>query len=156
MLAKTLSAAIAVALLIAAAPVPLAMAHQAAPAAPAGDRQPASLACDAPIQTERTSLEAERTAINRTISDIAMGGAKSRARIGGGDVARHAAGTAASVFLPFGLGIAVNAAAALASKAEGKRKKAGGAAPPETDVPALIARVNAIEARLTQLKSACP
>ena len=149
MQAKRSSLATAAALLMAAAPVP-----------PAAEPQPAPHACDAAGQAERASLEAERTAINRTISDIAMGGAKSRrARIGGGDVARHAAGTAASIFLPFGLGIAVNAAAALASKAEGKRKKAGGSPPPpppETDVPALIARVNAIEARLTELKSLCP
>lgn len=131
-------------------------AQQAAPATPVAEPHPSPANCDAAAEAERVSLEAERTAINRTISDIALGGAKSRrARIGGGDVARHAAGTAASVFLPFGLGIAVNAAAALASKAEGKRKKAD-AAPPETDVPALIARVNAIEARLAEMKTACP
>ena len=148
MLAKTLGAATASALLIAAAPAP-----------PVAVPQPAPTACDAAAQAERTSLEAERTAINRTISDIALGGAKSRrARIGGGDVARHAAGTAASVFLPFGLGIAVNAAAALATKAGGKKKNAEAAPPPspEPDVPALIARVNAVEARLAELKSLCP
>ena len=145
MLAKTLSAATAAAVLIA-----------AAPARPAAEPQPALTACDAAAQAERASLEAERTAINRTISDIALGGAKGRrARIGGGDVARHAAGTAASVFLPFGLGIAVNAAAALASKAGQKRKKADAPTPPKPDVPALIARVNAIEARLAELKSDC-
>ena len=139
-----LSAATASSLLVAAAPVP-----------PAVEPQPAPLACDAAAQSERASLEAERTAINRTISDIALGSERRRTRIGGGDVARHAAGTAASVFLPFGLGIAVNAAAALASKAGGKRKKAQALPTPEPDVPALIGRVNAIEARLAELRSDC-
>ena len=144
-LVRALSAVTAAAILIAAAPAP-----------PASEPQPAPVACDAAAQAERASLKAERTAINRTISDIALGGAKSRrARIGGGDVARHAAGTAASVFLPFGLGIAVNAATALAAKAGDKQKKARSAPPPEPDVPALIARVNAIEVRLVELKSLC-
>ena len=143
MRAWALSAGIAATLLIA-----------AAPGGTAVQPQPAPISCDSGIQAERASLEGERTALNRTISDIALGGGGRRTRIGGGDVARHAAGTAASVFLPFGLGIAVNAATAIASKAEGKRKKAD-AAPPEPDVPALIARVNAVESRLTQLKSLC-
>lgn len=138
-LAKGLSAGAAAAMLIASAPVP--------PAASPG--------CDA-AAAERAALEQERNAVNRAISDIALGGsAGKRGPASGGDVARHAAGTAASMLLPFGLGIAVNAAAALASRA-GRKGKEAQAARPEPDAAALIARADAIDARLAEMKAGCP
>jgi hypothetical protein len=123
-LAKALSAMAGAATLIASAPVP-------------------PSACSA----ERAALAAERAAVERAISDIALGG-KARARVSGGDVARHAAGTAASILLPFGIGIAVNAAAAAAARAGKKGKKAEAPAP---DAAALIARADAIDARLAEI-----
>jgi hypothetical protein len=66
-------------------------------------------------------------------------------------VAAGVAGAAASVLLPFGVGALLGAGARAAAKG-GRRKRKP--APPQPDVPAMIERANAIDARLEQL-AAC-
>ena len=83
------------------------------------------------------------------ISDIALGRNRPKRKASAGDVGRAAAGTVASLLLPFGLGIAANAAGAAASKSGKKKKKRQ--AEPEVDVGALVERQQTVEARLREL-----
>jgi len=119
------------------------------PGAPAPAAVPDSTAAPAPdcvaVAAERTELQALRTQVKRTISDLAMGRPTKRRKVGAGDVGRAAAGTAASLLLPFGVGFLLNAATGVATR------KRGGPPEPLADVPALIDRQHAIEARLREL-----
>jgi hypothetical protein len=101
---------------------------------------------------ERTALEAERTALNNRIGDIALGRHRPRRKVSGGEVAAGVAGTAASVLLPFGVGALLSAGAGAAAKS-GRRKKP---APPAPDVPAMIERLHAIDSRLVELEGCGP
>ena len=97
---------------------------------------------------ERRALQAERTALNRTIGDIALGKSRKKRKVSGGEVAAGVAGTAASVLLPFGVGALLSAGAGAAARSGRKKKPA----PPPPDVPAMIDRLRAIDARLAELK----
>ena len=112
----------------------------------------------AAIAAERTALEAEGRAVRLAISDIALGRNRPKRKASAGEVGRAAAGTLASLLLPFGIGMAANAAGAAASKSGKKKKKGSARAPqPEPDVPALVDRQRAVEARLRELgKIPCP
>jgi hypothetical protein len=98
---------------------------------------------------EQAALEAERAALNARIGDIALGRSRPRRKVSGGEVAAGVAGTAASVLLPFGVGALLGAGASAAAKS-GRRKRA---APPPPDVPAMIERLHAIDARLAGLRA---
>ena len=124
-----------------------AAAPSAPPVAPGARAHPALRGCTGAAE-ERAALQAERADLDRRIADVALGKGPKR-KVGGGDVARGVAGTAATILLPFGLGVAVNAGTTLATRA-GKKKKA--AAP---DGASLIARQEAIDSRLRAL-STCP
>lgn len=97
---------------------------------------------------ERAALQAERAAINETIGDIALGRHRPRRKASGGEVAAGVAGAAASVLLPFGVGALLGAGASAAAR-KGRRKKP---AAPEPDVPAMIDRLHAVDARLVALR----
>jgi hypothetical protein len=128
----------------------------AAACAPAGAAPPVPAAAPAPVAdcaAERAALQAEHAAVRMAIADVALGRSRPRRKAGAGDVGRAAAGAAASLLLPFGIGLAVNAAGAAASKA-GKKGKKKPPPPPEADVPALIERQHAIEARLAAIAGA--
>jgi hypothetical protein len=105
----------------------------------------------AAVAAERTALEAEHRAVRTAISDIALGRNRPKRKASAGEVGRAAAGTLASLLLPFGIGLAANAAGAAASKS-GKKKKAGPPAP-EPDVQALIEHQQEVEARLRELRA---
>lgn len=107
---------------------------------------PAAPTCSG-AEAERTALQAERTALNGAIGDIALGKSRKRRKVGGGEVAAGVAGTAASVLLPFGIGALLSAGAGAAARSGRKRKPA----PPPPDVPAMIDRLRAIDARLAAL-----
>lgn len=128
----------------------LAAALVAAPAdaaAPAGPPPPVPAAAPS-CEAERTQLQAERTGLKAAIGDIALGKSRRKKRKpGAGEVAAGVAGTAASVLLPFGIGALLSAGAGAAAKA-GRRKRP---APPPPDVPAMIERLRAIDARLAGL-----
>jgi hypothetical protein len=123
-------------------------------AAPASAREaaaPPASEC-ASVAAERAELGAQHAAVKAAIADIALGRDRRRQRrkFTPGDAARAAAGTAASILLPFGIGAAVGAGLA------GKGGKAAPAAP-RADVPLLIDRQAAIEERLAELeKAGCP
>lgn len=102
--------------------------------------------CDG-AAAERASLQAERTALNGAIGDIALGKSRKKRKVSGGEVAAGVAGTAASVLLPFGVGALLSAGAGAAARS-GRRKRP---APPPPDVPAMIDRLRAIDARLAEL-----
>jgi hypothetical protein len=107
------------------------------------------------IAAERSQLRVEHASVKRDIADIATGryGKRKRKPVSSGAVAKGAAGTAASLLLPFPLGIAVGAAGAAATK----KKKDAAPADPGPDVDAMIARQQAIEARLSEISvHACP
>ncbi len=119
-----------------------------APAPPTPGPPEAAPAPDcAAVAAERTELQTLHAQVKRAITDLAFGGPKRRPKVGAGDVGRAAAGTAASLLLPFGIGIALTAATGAATKGK-KRKRAP---EPPVDVPALIDRQHAIEARLREL-----
>jgi hypothetical protein len=106
------------------------------------------------VAAERTELQALQVQTRRAISDVAFNRPQRRRKVGAGDVGRAAAGTAASVLLPFGIGIALTAVAGAATRG---KKKNRAAAEPQADVPALIDRQHAIEARLKELAALpCP
>lgn len=122
----------------------IAFALAAQPAAPAAEAGCAGAA------EERAALETERAALGEAIANVAMGRpAKKRKKTSGGDVARGVAGTAASILLPFPLGLAVNAGAGAAAKAG--RKKAP--APAGPDVGQMIEREREIGVRLLELQA---
>lgn len=118
-----------------------------APVATPAPEAPAAAPDCAAVAAERGELEALRTQVKRRISDLAMGRPTKRRKVGAGDVGRAAAGTAASVLLPFGVGFLLNAATGVATRS-GRKK---GPPEPQADVPALIDRQHAIEARLSEL-----
>lgn len=98
--------------------------------------------------TEETlRLTREKAEIDRTIGDIAMGRTRKKPKNGGAAAARAVAGTAASVLLPFPLGAAINAGAGAVAKSGRKAKPH----PNGPDVPALLARGDAIDTRLRNL-----
>ena len=109
---------------------------------------PATPDC-ATFSAERTALAAERETVRLAIADIAMGRTHRR-RPGAGAAGRAAGGAAASLLLPFGIGLAVNADAAALQSAGRKKKRKARPPAPEPDVPALIARQQAIEASLAE------
>jgi hypothetical protein len=119
-------------------------------AAPAGSAEPAGLPAPGPVSpcagaaAERAALQAERAALNRTIGDIALGKNRRKRKVSGGEVAVGVAGTAASVLLPFGVGALLSAGAGAAARSGRRRRPA----PPPPDVPAMIERLRAIDARL--------
>jgi len=128
-------------------------------AAPASAQEAAPVAAPAAAApgcaAERTRLEAEHVAVKGAIADIALGRDRhrQRPRVSAGDVGRAAAGTAAAILLPFGIG-ALASAGIGASGRQGKGK-ARTPPPPAPDVPALIERQQAIEARLAALAQGC-
>jgi hypothetical protein len=97
---------------------------------------------------ERSALQAERAALNAAIGDIALGKNRRKRKPSGGEVAAGVAGTAASVLLPFGVGALLGAGAGAAARS-GRRKRPE---PPPPDVPAMIERLRAIDARLAGLE----
>ena len=120
------------------------------PAAPAPVAAPApEAAAPAPdcaaVAAERTELQGLQAQVRRSISDLAFNRPSKRRKVGAADVGRAAAGTAASVLLPFGVGFLLSAATGAATR---KRR---GPPEPQADVPALIDRQLAIEARLREL-----
>jgi hypothetical protein len=126
-------------------------------APPAGSQEPANLLAPEPAAAAdpcagaaagRAALEAERAAINEAIGDIALGRHRKKRKVSGGEVAAGVAGAAASVLLPFGIGALLSAGAGAAARS-GRKKKAP---PPEPDVPAMIDRLRAIDARLASLQ----
>jgi len=125
------------------AQVGLAPAQVAAPipaeAAPAPD-------CSA-AAAERIDLEARRSEVKTNIANVAMGRPQKRRKVGAGDVGRAAAGTAASLLLPFGVGFLLNAATGAAARSGRKQ----GPAEPQPDIAALIDQQQAIEARLREI-----
>lgn len=130
-------------------------------AAALGPLSPPALAQDEPLSAtectaladERAKLQAEKAAIDRTISDIALGRtAKPRRSVGAGDVGQAVAGTAVSALLPFGLGALVNAGVAAARRSAARNKPPAPADGP--DVPALIEREREIERRLAEMGQA--
>lgn len=105
------------------------------------------------LADERVKLEAEKAAIDRIISDVALGqSAKSRRRVNAGDVGQAVAGSAASALLPFGLGALVSAGLSAARKSAAAKKPR--AEPQAPDVPALIARDGQIVQRLAEIERA--
>jgi hypothetical protein len=130
-------------------PFLLAAALLAAPAeavAPAGPPAPAPAAAPS-CAAERVELQAERAALHRTLGDIALGKNRRKRKVSGGEVAAGVAGTAASVFLPFGVGALLSAGAGAAARS-GRRKRPE---PPPPDVPAMVERMRTIDARLAAL-----
>lgn len=115
-------------------------------AAPPGPPLPA--AAEPSCAAERPALQAERAELNRTIGDIALGKSRKKRKVSGGEVAAGVAGTAASVLLPFGIGALLGAGAGAAARS-GRKKKPP---PPPPDVPAMIDRLRAIDARLKALE----
>jgi hypothetical protein len=115
-------------------------------AAPAGAQEAPDCAA---VQAERTALEAERGALRRTVTDLALGRRKRRGP-GAGEVGGAALGTAATILLPFGIGAAVSAGVGAAARSAGKKKRAreAAAAPPPPGPAALVARQQAVDARL--------
>ena len=99
------------------------------------------------LDFEPVPRRVERAAINRAIGDIALGRNRKKRKPSGGEVAAGAAGAAASVLLPFGIGALLGAGAGAAAKAARKKKPA----PPPPDVPAMIERLRAVDARLAEL-----
>lgn len=124
----------------------LAAALLAAPADAAVPVAPA-VPC-AGASAERAALQAERASLDAAIGDIALGKSRRKRKVGGGEVAAGVAGTAASVLLPFGVGALLGAGAGAAARASRKKR----AAPPPPDVPAMIERLRAIDARLAGLE----
>lgn len=123
-------------------------------AAPAGGAVPAGPAAPAPAPppcaaavAERAELQAERVELNRAIGDVALGKSRKKRKVSGGEVAAGVAGTAASVLLPFGIGALLSAGAGAAARSARKKVPA----PPPPDVPAMIERLRAIDARLADL-----
>lgn len=123
-----------------------------APAATPAPEPPAPAEDCAAVTAERAQLEELRTQTKRAISNLAFNRPSKRRKVGAGDVGRAAAGTAASVLLPFGVGLLLNAATGAATR--GRRK---GPTEPQPDVTELIDRQHAIEARQRELAaSLCP
>jgi len=127
----------------------LAAALGSAPALAQGAPAPPSVCL-----AEKQALAAERTALRTVIADIATGRwhkqNKKKRKLSGGDAAKAAGGAAASVLLPFPLGLAMNAvSSANKKKTKGEDDLAAGVIEP--DVPALIARQQAVDARLAEL-----
>ena len=121
--------------------MPVAPAPVAAPAPEAAAPAPDCAA----VAAERTELQGLQAQVKRSISDLAFNRPTKRRKVGAADVGRAAAGTAASVLLPFGVGFLLSAATGAATR---KRR---GPPEPQADVPALIDRQLAIEARLREL-----
>jgi hypothetical protein len=120
----------------------------AAPAAPAPVQDCAALAA------ERARLEAEHKAGAAAIADIAMGKKPKQTKRKGpsaGQVGEAAAGTAASVLLPFPFGPLFNVGRAAARAAARKKQKQAQPSAPEPDVEAMVRRQNEIETRLTEI-----
>jgi hypothetical protein len=92
-------------------------------------------------------LRQEKAGLDRTIADIAMGKARKKPKKRGATAARAAAGTAASILLPFPLGVAVNAGAEAAARSGRKAK----VKPPAPDLHAMLARGEEIDTRLRNL-----
>lgn len=108
----------------------------------------------AAVAVERDALRAEHAAVRQDIADIATGHYRKRKKnkASGGEVVRGAAGTAAGLLLPFPFGLAVGAAGAAA---RGRKKAVP--AEPDPDVDAMIARQQALDARIAELRASnCP
>lgn len=119
-------------------------------APPAGAQEAAAVDCAA-AAGERAALAAEQAALQAAIGDIALGRHPKRKKKGrGGEVARGVAGAAASILLPFPLGLAVGAAGA-ATRGKSKARPE----PAAPDAAALIARQQAVEGRLAEIAQAC-
>ncbi|HEX2762693.1 MAG TPA: hypothetical protein VHM92_02445 [Allosphingosinicella sp.] len=100
---------------------------------------------------ESEALRQEKAELDRAFADIAMGrSAKRKKKDGGAAAARAVAGTAASILLPFPLGVAVNAGATAAAKSGKKSRPA-----PRPDVQAMLARSGDVDARL-RILATCP
>jgi hypothetical protein len=127
--------------------LPCALAAFAILAAPAGAEE-AAPACDS-VRAEKAALEAERAALRQTVTDLAFGKRKKR-KPGAGEVGGAALGTAATILLPFGIGAAVSAGVGAAARSAAKKKRAreAAAAPPPPDPAVLVARQQAVDARL--------
>ncbi|HEY0413307.1 MAG TPA: hypothetical protein VGD66_09200 [Allosphingosinicella sp.] len=117
-------------------------------AAPAGAQEAPSCASAA---AETARLEAERAALGQAVAEIALGGRRKRHKVTPGEVGGAVAGTAASLLLPFGIGAALSAGVGAAARA-GKKKPPP--APAQADPAELVARQQAVDARLAELASA--
>jgi len=118
-------------------------------AAPAHAARPLSPASDcAVIAAEAAELRVQHAAVKTAITDIALGRTRRKPpKPSAGDVGRAAAGTAASILLPFGIGALLGAGLGMT----GKKKR--GAAEPAPDVPAMIEAQAAIEERLAEIEA---
>jgi hypothetical protein len=144
--------ALLIAALVTSAPAPAATAATtpaAAPVAPAPD-------CTA-LAAERARLEAEHKTGAAAIADIAMGKKPTQEKRKGpsaGQVGEVAAGTAASVLLPFPFGPLFNVGRAAARAAARKKQKQAQPPVPQPDVEAMVRRQNEIETRLAEIGAA--
>lgn len=100
---------------------------------------------------EIVALRQEHAVIRRVIADIATGRGRKRKGMSAAGAGRALAGTAATLLLPFGIGALANAGTSAALKDSDKKPKRQVVEP---DVPGLIARQQAIEDRLGELKAA--
>jgi hypothetical protein len=110
--------------------------------------EPPALGC-----ADRPRLEAERDAIKAEITRVAMAGSDRRARRRGAAAGKMAAGTAAGLLLPFGLGLALKGTTMLAEAADkqARAKRPPPPAPPEPDIPALIEREHQLDLEIAAL-----
>jgi hypothetical protein len=139
-----LTATLAAALAAAPAPLP---AQQAAADSP-------GLAC-----ADQPRLEAEHQTVKSEIASIALSGSDRRDRRRAAGAGKIAAGTAAGLLLPFGIGLALRGSMMLAEQADKKAraKRPPPPAPVAPDVPALIERQYQLEQQLAELaENGCP
>jgi hypothetical protein len=133
--------------LLLAAALLAAPAEAAMPAGPPAPEPGPAAPCEG-AAAERATLRTERAELNAAIGDIALGKSRRKRKVSGGEVAAGVAGAAASVLLPFGVGALLSAGAGAAAKATRKKRPP----PPPPDVPAMIERLRAIDARLAGLE----
>jgi hypothetical protein len=108
----------------------------------------------AALAAERTRLEAEHKTGAAAIADVAMGRKPTKSKgPSAGQVGEVAAGTAASVLLPFPFGPLLNLGRAAARAAARNKQKQAQPAAPAPDVEAMVRRQNEIETRLAEIRA---
>ena len=108
---------------------------------------------------DRPRLEGERLALRTEIADIALSGTDRRQKRRTAGAGKMAAGTAAGLLLPFGIGLALKGGVMLAEHADksAKAKRPKPPPPPGPDVPAMIERQHQLELQLADLaRNGCP
>ena len=104
-------------------------------------------------------LEGEHLALRTEIADIALSGTDRRQKRRTAGAGKMAAGTAAGLLLPFGIGLALKGGVMLAEHADksAKAKRPKPPPPPGPDVPAMIERQHQLELQLAELaRNGCP